>query len=99
MDKELKPIKFSKVQVLYNHSKTSKKESEWIVKQIKLLLDLGKSLKDIVILYRAHYLSRSVEEAFIKEDIKYTMYSGIEFYKRKEIKDVLCYLRMIIWQN
>lgn len=99
MDKELKPIKSSKVQVLYNHSKTSKKESEWIVKQIKLLLDLGKSLKDIVILYRAHYLSRSVEEAFIKEDIKYTMYSGIEFYKRKKIKDVLCYLRMIIWQN
>jgi DNA helicase-2/ATP-dependent DNA helicase PcrA len=99
MDKELKPIKSSKVQVLYNHSKTSKKESEWIVKQIKLLLDMGKSLKDIVILYRAHYLSRSVEESFIKEDIKYTMYSGIEFYKRKEIKDVLCYLRMIIWQN
>lgn len=99
MDKELKPIKSSKVQVLYNHSKTSKKESEWIVKQIKLLLDMGKSLKDIVILYRAHYLSRSVEEAFIKEDIKYTMYSGIEFYKRKEIKDVLCYLRMIIYAD
>lgn len=99
MDKELKPIKSSKVQVLYNHSKTSKKESEWIVKQIKLLLDMGKSLKDIVILYRAHYLSRSVEESFIKEDIKYTMYSGIEFYKRKEIKDVLCYLRMIIYAD
>ena len=99
IDKDLKPIKSTNVQVLYNHSKTSKKESEWIVKQIKILLEQGKSLKDIVILYRSHYLSRSVEEVFIKEDIKYTMYSGIEFYKRKEIKDVLCYLRMIVYAD
>lgn len=46
-------------------------------------------------LYRAHYVSRAVEEALIREKVPYVLYSGVEFYKRKEIKDILCYLRMI----
>ncbi len=47
------------------------------------------------VLYRAHYVSRTVEESLIRNKIPYVLYSGVEFYKRKEIKDVLCYLRMI----
>ena len=47
------------------------------------------------VLYRAHYVSRAVEESLIRSKIPYVLYSGVEFYKRKEIKDVLCYLRMI----
>ena len=47
------------------------------------------------VLYRAHYESRTVEESLIKNNIPYELYSGEEFYKRKEIKDVICYLRMI----
>jgi len=47
------------------------------------------------VLYRAHYVSRTVEEALIRNKIPYVLYSGVEFYKRKEIKDVLCYLRMV----
>lgn len=46
-------------------------------------------------LYRAHYVSRALEESLIKNKIPYVLYSGVEFYKRKEIKDVICYLRMI----
>jgi len=47
------------------------------------------------VLYRAHYVSRAVEESLIRNKIPYVLYSGVEFYKRKEIKDILCYLRMI----
>lgn len=61
-----------------------------------MLRESGRNLRDIVILYRSHFISRSFEEVFIKNDIRYTIYSGIEFYKRKEIKDVLCYLRMLV---
>ena len=47
------------------------------------------------VLYRAHYVSRALEESLIKNKIPYVLYSGVEFYKRKEIKDVLSYLRMV----
>ena len=50
---------------------------------------------DCAVLYRAHYLSRSLEEVFIKEDIPYRILAGTEFYGRREIKDVVCYLRML----
>jgi len=47
------------------------------------------------VLYRAHYVSRALEESLIRNKIPYILYSGVEFYKRKEIKDILCYLRML----
>lgn len=97
IEKDLVPVKNAGIPVVFNHSKTTKLEAEWIVKQVELLLDSGKNLKDIAILYRSHFVSRSIEEEFIKENIRYILYSGIEFYKRKEIKDILCYLRMIAY--
>ena len=39
------------------------------------------------VLYRAHFVSRAVEESLIRNKIPYVLYSGVEFYKRKEIKD------------
>ena len=51
--------------------------------------------RDIAILYRAHHQSRALEEAFIKREIPYVIYSGIAFYSRREIRDMVCYLRML----
>lgn len=96
IEKDLIAVKDSSVAVIYNHAKTTLEESEWIAKQIKILVSAGKNLNDIAILYRAHFISRSLEEVFIKKNIKYILYSGVEFYKRKEIKDILSYLRMIV---
>lgn len=53
------------------------------------------ALRDVAILYRAHYLSRALEEAFIKNDIPYRILAGTEFYGRREIKDMISYLRML----
>lgn len=56
----------------------------------------NKSLNEIAILYRTHYQSRNIEEALISNSIAYKIIGGIRFYERKEIKDLLAYLRLII---
>jgi DNA helicase-2/ATP-dependent DNA helicase PcrA len=99
MDKDLKAMKDANIPVIYNHAKTVSDEAHWIVKQIHSLQEIGADYKDITILYRSHFVSRSLEEAFIKDKIPYVLYSGVEFYKRKEIKDILCYLRMIVFED
>lgn len=55
-----------------------------------------KSLNEIAILYRTHYQSRNIEEALISNSIAYKIIGGIRFYERKEIKDLLAYLRLIV---
>ena len=57
------------------------------------------SPSDIAILYRAHYISRTIEEVFQREKIAYTLNSGVPFFDRAEIKDSLSYLRMIAYKD
>jgi DNA helicase-2/ATP-dependent DNA helicase PcrA len=52
--------------------------------------------RDFAILYRTNYQSRAFEEALRKKNIKYKVYGGLSFYQRKEIKDILAYLRFVI---
>ena len=80
---------------VWYHAPNPKEEADWTAKMIRAYTSSGGKLSDIGILYRAHYLSRAIEEAFIKAKIPYTIYSGVAFYGRKEIKDVVCYLRML----
>ena len=54
---------------------------------------------EITLLYRAHYVTRAIEQVFLQEKIPYTIYSGVQFYDRMEIKDALCYLRMIVYRD
>ncbi len=53
----------------------------------------------MAILYRAHHVSRAIEEALQREEIPYTIYSGVQFFDRAEIKDMLSYLRMIAYKD
>lgn len=96
---EIVATRDANVLTVYNHSKTTKNEADWIGKQITKLVESGIKYSEIAILYRAHFVSRSLEEVFLKEKIPYVLYSGIEFYKRKEIKDILSYMRMIIYAD
>lgn len=84
---------------LYIHSRTTGDEAQWMTAEIQKLISTGNSYSDIAVLYRSHFVSRSIEEVFIRSKIPYTLYSGVEFYKRKEIKDVLAYLRMIVYSD
>ncbi|MCK9170489.1 MAG: UvrD-helicase domain-containing protein [Treponema sp.] len=93
--KKLIPMNHSEQKPAYCHCKNEQEEALWIFKQIHILTDSGVRYGEIAVLYRAHYLSRPVEECFIEKQIPYKFYSGIEFYSRKEIKDLVCYLRML----
>ncbi len=84
---------------VYFHAETSEEEAEFVSNEIIELKNRGVKLNDIAILYRAHYLSRTFEDAFIKKEIPYTIYSGVQFFERTEIKDALSYLRMIIYKD
>ncbi len=85
---------------LCHHGRNTSEEAEWIGKKIKELHgEQQVPLKDITILYRAHYVTRPLEETFMKEKIPYTIYSGVQFFDRMEIKDALSYLRMIAFQD
>ena len=64
-----------------------------------LVTEKGIRYSDIAIFYRTHAQSRILEEALLKRNIPYKIYGGLSFYQRKEIKDILAYLRLIINPN
>ena len=99
MDKELIPTLPDGESVLCDHAETAEAEAQWIVGQISALHDGGVPFRDTAVLYRAHYLSRAVEDALRKKDVPYAIYSGTPFYGRAEIKDALSYLRMIAYKD
>jgi len=68
-------------------------EGFFVVEQIK---NLGLPLSSYAVLYRTNAQSRSMEEQFLKHAIPYQLVGGVQFYQRKEIKDVLAYLRLVI---
>lgn len=73
----------------------SEQESHYIAKKIHQLLYKGYKLKDIAILYRTNVQSRPFEEVFMAEELPYKVVGGIKFYDRKEVKDIIAYLKFI----
>jgi len=99
IEKVLRPMRAGGKTPVFYHAKNTRKEAEWIVDRIKSAIDSGVSPRDIAVLYRMHSQSRSVEEALMAADLPYKVYSGIGFYQRQEVKDVLCYLRMLVYAD
>lgn len=97
--KELVPVLPHGEPVIFHFAKNAESEAEWIISQIKELHEKGIGYRDMTILYRAHYVTRSVEEALLKAKFPYHIYSGVPFFGRAEIKDALSYLRMVVSQD
>ncbi len=95
MEKELTAVRPTGAIAVFNHTGSERDEAVFIANEISKHIEKGVSPHNIAVLYRAHYLSREVEEQLLKNDIKYRIYGGVGFYERMEIKDVLSYLRMI----
>jgi DNA helicase-2/ATP-dependent DNA helicase PcrA len=70
-------------------------EADFIALTLRNRKAKGFKLKDAAVLYRTNAQSRLIEEAFINRDIPYRLYGGVRFYERREIKDVIAYLRVI----
>jgi len=73
-------------------SYTESDEARAIADEAKMLIGKGTSPREIAVLYRANFLSRSLEESFLKKNIPYQLV-GVRFFERKEVKDVLSYIR------
>lgn len=70
-------------------------ESRFVVEKIEQFKREGKNYNEIAILYRANVQSRTIEDQLVKKSIPYHLFGGVRFYERKEIKDIICYLRVL----
>src|SRR5690625_1677769 len=83
--------------ITYFQGATEREEALFVAEKIQELLSDGKySPNDIAILYRTNAQSRVIEDTLIKANINYQMVGGLRFYDRKEIKDMIAYLRLIV---
>ena len=96
LKKELYTSKKDDSKVIHYSAESEEYEDAWIASKIVELHSKGKKYSDIAILYRSNYLSRGLERSLIDARVPYIIYGGIRFYDRMEIKDLICYLRMIV---
>jgi len=74
-------------------------EAHGIAAEIRKLTEQGVSLRDIAVFYRVNSMSRTIEESFIRNKLPYQIVRGVEFYGRKEIRNVLAYLKILANPN
>lgn len=96
LKKELFTERTSDSKVMHYSAEGEDYEAAWIAGKIAQLHREGIQYSQIAILYRSNYLSRSLEKGLVDQRIPYIIYGGIRFYERMEIKDALCYLRMVV---
>lgn len=95
LGKVLKSTKGSGEKITFLESNDENMEASVIATKVKKLIDKGVNPKNIAILYRVNALSRSLEEGLNRLKIPYKMVGGVKFYERAEIKDIICYFRLI----
>lgn len=81
--------------IIYHRSSDEKDEAYYVMSEIKKLIDSGVSRDKIAVLYRTNAQSRTMEEALLRENIPYKVIGSFYFYNRKEIKDLISYLKLI----
>ncbi|MBU1008303.1 UvrD-helicase domain-containing protein [Candidatus Dependentiae bacterium] len=93
--KQLWSDKKAKNRILLVSCQSGYQEADAMTSYLKTLPKQQK-LREVAILYRTHFQSRSIEESLIRNSIPYIIVGGIRFYERKEIKDLLAYLRLLV---
>lgn len=81
--------------IKYVRTSDEKDEASYVTREIRNLVNNGVSLDDIAVLYRTNAQSRTIEEGFLNSNIPYKIVGAFAFYSRKEIKDLLAYLKLI----
>lgn len=85
--------------ISYYEAENEQEEAVYVANKINQLKDEGEEYSNIAVLYRTNAQSRVIEEAFLHYSLPYTLIGGIRFYERKEIKDILSYLRLFVNPN
>jgi len=96
MPKELWTDNEEGEKILIKELLNERRESSFVVSTIRDIIKKGRKPNDIVVLYRAHYQSRAIEEALIMAGVPYHIVGGTKFYERREVKDILAYLRFLV---
>ena len=95
-DKVLVPVKKDAGEVIVSACDNESSEAQMIAQRINELTEKGYSLREMAVFYRVNSMSRTIEEAFISNNIPYQIVRGVEFYRRKEIRDLLAYLKILV---
>ncbi len=82
--------------ITYTTRESDRDEAYYVTKMIEMFFQQGYSPNDIAVLYRVNSISRVFEESFLRNGIPYVIYGGLSFFQRKEIKDILAYIRVCI---
>lgn len=93
--KELFTVRLNERRTVYHHAKNEKEESEMIVRRIADGIKEGESPSSYAVLYRSSFLSRRIEQMLLQRQIPYTVWGGVRFFERREIKDIIGYLKLI----
>lgn len=83
------------LKIKYHKADNENDEAYYIVKEIEKLIASGKSREEIAVLYRTNAQSRAIEEVLLRENVPYKVVGSFYFYNRKEIKDLIAYLKLI----
>ena len=94
-DKNLWTSRGAGEKIKYYRAFNEKDEAQYIIRKTKELVNKGVEYKDIAVLYRTNAQSRVIEEEMLKENMPYRVIGSFYFYSRKEIKDLIAYLRLI----
>ncbi|MGM9968952.1 MAG: ATP-dependent helicase [Anaeroplasma sp.] len=81
---------------IYYHASSAYDEVMYVIDNIKKLKLNGYKYSDFAIMYRANYISRGFEDSLVRYQIPYKMYGGLSFFARKEIKDIIAFLRIFV---
>lgn len=82
--------------IVYRRAADEKEEAAYIAQEVDRLKGPGQKYSDFAVLYRTNAQSRTFEEAFSKRDIPYKVVGGVRYYDRKEIKDIVAYMRLVL---
>ncbi len=94
--KNLVPTKQDAAEIVVRCLDDEQAEAAFVADFLRQLLDSGDDANQTAVFYRVNSMSRAIEEAFIENRIPYQVVRGVEFYNRKEIRDILAYLRIIV---
>jgi DNA helicase-2/ATP-dependent DNA helicase PcrA len=95
-EKKLIPTKPTAGDVVVVVFEDENKEAQAIAGKVKELIKEGISLREMAVFYRVNAMSRVLEESFVRNKIPYQVVRGVEFYRRKEIRDLLAYLKVLV---
>ena len=93
--KELYTMRLNERRAVYRHARSEREEADFIADTIEEGIKQGDSPRDFAVLYRSTFMSRGIEQQLLKRKIPYSVWGGVRFFERKEIKDVICYLRLV----